>query len=174
MSIIVTFEGGSPIVVGFGDSVKLATEITTTDSGYANAQEELTAHEQAIGNIPTALADLSEDETHRTVTDSEIEAWDALKVVQPVAWTSVIDLTKRNTHYPDHQVTTAETITLGSTAIEGGAEVNLIGDGNPLHFPAFTGFTKASASADFNTTLNAVNFTVFYWTGSVAYYSIVS
>lgn len=159
MSIIVTFEGGSPIVVGFGDSVKTASEITTSDAGYANAQEEFTAHEEAIATIPT---------------NEEQSAWDALKVVEPISWTSVIDLTKRNTHYPNHQVTTAETITLGATAIEGGAEVNLIGDGNALHLPTFTGFTKASASADFNTALNAVNFTVFYWTGSVAYYSIIS
>lgn len=53
MSIIVTFEGGSPIVVGFGDSVKMASDISTADEGYNNAQEELTAHEAAIANIPT-------------------------------------------------------------------------------------------------------------------------
>ena len=158
MAITIT-TNSQTIVISAGTPTTTLSQISTSDLGYNNAQEELTAHEAAIGIIPTT---------------EEQSAWDALKVVQPVEWTSVIDLSSRNTHYPDHQVTTAETITLGTTAIEGGAEVNLVGDGNSSHFPTFTGFTKASASADFNTTLNAVNFTVFYWTGSVAYYSIIS
>ena len=156
MSIIVTFEGGSPIVVGFGDSVKLATEITTTDSGYANAQEELTAHEDAIATIPTT---------------EEQAAWDALKPSTGVTFAGEISLGKLYTQYATYTPTTDLAVTLNATkVIGGGADIRMIGNGT--NTPTFAAFTKHPSSGDYVNTLNAVNYIVFYFNGTESLYSI--
>lgn len=153
MSIIVTFEGGSPIVVGFGDSVKTASEITTSDAGYANAQEELTAHEQLI---PTA---------------QEQSAWDALKPLTGVEFSGEISLGKLYTQYATYTPVSNLAVTLNATKVIGGsADIRMIGNGT--NTPTFSAFTKHPSSGDYVNTLGTVNYIVFYFNGTESIYSI--
>lgn len=156
MSIIVTFEGGSPIVVGFGDSVKMATDITTTDAGYANAQEELTAHEQAIATIPTI---------------EEQAAWDALKPSTGVTFEGEISLGKLYTQYATYTPSSNLAVTLNDTkVIGGGADIRMVGNG--VNTPTFAAFTKHPSSGDYVNALGTVNYIVFYFNGTESLYSI--
>lgn len=159
------------IVISAGTPTTNLSQINTSDLGYNNAQEELTAHEQAIGNIPTALADLSEDETHRTVTDSEIEAWDALKPSTGVTFEGEISLGKLYTQYATYTPTSNLAVTLNATkVIGGGADIRMIGNGT--NTPTFAAFTKHPSSGDYVNTLGTINYIVFYFNGTESLYSI--
>lgn len=171
MSIVITSTGGSSITITTGSLANTASNVSTTDAGYANAQEELTAHEQAIADIPTTLADLSEDTTHRTVTDSEIAAWDALKPETGVTFTGEISLGKLYTQYATYTPASNLAVTLNATkVIGGGADIRMVGNG--VNTPTFAAFTKHPSSGDYVNTLNTVNYIVFYFNGTESLYSI--
>lgn len=156
MSAIVTFVGSGTISVNFGDSVKAAIDVTTTDAGYANAQEELTAHEQAIATIPT-----NEDQA----------AWDALKPSTGVTFAGEISLGKLYTQYATYTPTTDLALTLNATkVIGGGADIRMIGNGT--NTPTFAAFTKHPSSGDYVNTLGTINYIVFYFNGTESIYSI--
>ena len=66
-------------------STDLASAVQTSlgkaDTAYQKPQTGIPASDLASGVIPTALSELSEDTTHRTVTDSEKNAWNETNII---------------------------------------------------------------------------------------------
>lgn len=66
-------------------STDLASAVQTSlgkaDTAYQKPQTGIPATDLASGVIPTALSELSEDTTHRTVTDSEKNAWNETNII---------------------------------------------------------------------------------------------
>lgn len=83
-----------------------------------------------------------------------------------------IDLGYDLFHYQNYSVTSNIAVTLQTDPdIGGSAEIRMIGDGT--HTPVFdVAFTKSAGSADYDSTLNAINKIVFYFDGYSAFYSI--
>ena len=63
------------------NSTTLSGNKTSSDLGLAAASHTHTTSDITNLSIPTALADLSDDSTHRVVTDSEKTAWNAKSTV---------------------------------------------------------------------------------------------
>lgn len=156
MAIVITSTGGSSITITTGQVVSKASQLSTADEGYANAQEELTAHEQAIANIPT-----TEEKT----------AWDGLMPDTGVTFSGEISLGKLYTQYATYTPASNLAVTLNATkVIGGGADIRMIGNG--VNTPTFAAFTKHPSSGDYVNTLNTVNYIVFYFNGTESIYSI--
>ena len=85
-------------------------------------------------------------------------------------FSKTVDLRRLLTGYSDYTVEADITIAPAADGIQGGcAEINLIADGS--HTPTFSGMTKSEASEDWDTTEGKIHKTVFYYDGSVVYYS---
>jgi len=106
---------------------------------------------------------------HRLIDDLE----HYLDIAIPLGgqnFNGIIALNRLLTSYDPHIIDTTETITPSDSPLTGaGAEVNLIADGS--HTPVFSGMTKSVASSDWDTTLGRVHKTIFYYDGTIVYYS---
>lgn len=155
MAITIT-TNSQTIVISAGTPTTNLSQINTSDLGYNNAQEELTAHEDAIATIPTT---------------EEQAAWDALKPSTGVTFAGEISLGKLYTQYATYTPTTDLAVTLNATkVIGGGADIRMIGNG--VNTPTFAAFTKHPSSGDYVNTLGTVNYIVFYFNGTESLYSI--
>lgn len=144
MAIVITSAGGSSITITTGQVVSKASQLSTADEGYANAQEELTAHEAAI---------------------------EALEPSTGVTFTGEISLGKLYTQYATYTPASNLAVTLNATKeIGGSADIRMIGNG--VNTPTFAAFTKHPSSGDYVNTLNTVNYIVFYFNGTESIYSI--
>jgi hypothetical protein len=96
--------------------------------------------------------------------------WWEMKLLHQT-FAGVIKLCNELTHYNDYTVASNIAVTLEAHPVIGGsAEIRMIGDGS--HSPTFTPFVKSASSADFDSTLNAINKVIFYYDGTDAFYSI--
>jgi len=97
---------------------------------------------------------------------------DGKLVNQALSSGATIRLDNDLTHYMAINIDTAIEFALADDPIIGGsAEIRMIGDGATT--PTFSAdFTKSSSSADYDTTLNAINKVIFYYDGTEAFYSI--
>lgn len=143
MAITIT-TNSQTIVISAGTPTTNLSQINTSDLGYNNAQEELTAHEQAIN---------------------------ALKPSTGVTFEGEISLGKLYTQYATYTPTTNLAVTLNATkVIGGGADIRMIGNGT--NTPIFAAFTKHPSSGDYVNTIGTVNYIVFYFNGTESIYSI--
>lgn len=155
MAITIT-TNSQTIVISAGTPITNLSQINTSDEGYNNAQEELTAHEAAILTIPTV---------------EEQAAWDALNPSTGVTFTGEISLGKLYTNYATYTPASNLAVTLNATKVIGGsADIRMIGNG--VNAPTFAAFTKHPSSGDYVNTLGTVNYIVFYFNGTESIYSI--
>jgi hypothetical protein len=113
--ITATVTIGSPITatVNFGGGgVTVHNDLTGRSDADAHPIEAITGLTESLGAIPTELSELTEDATHRTVTDAEIAEWNgkqaALGFTPEDVSNKKTTLTDNDTDYLTSKVVTTE------------------------------------------------------------------